>query len=82
MSQCQMCGREIPDGQQLCPTCRNAWEWRQRQQAQEMCIRDSLRRHLQKTQNSLQKGKHEGVEHQGRHPDGGKGQGHSLPQFV
>lgn len=34
MSQCQMCGREIPDGQQLCPTCRNAWEWRQRQQAQ------------------------------------------------
>lgn len=33
MSQCQMCGREIPDGQQLCPTCRNAWEWRQRQQA-------------------------------------------------
>lgn len=34
MSQCQMCGREIPDGQQLCPVCRNAWEWRQRQQAQ------------------------------------------------
>ena len=34
MSQCQMCGREIPEGQQLCPTCRNAWEWRQRQQAQ------------------------------------------------
>lgn len=32
MSQCQMCGRKIPDGQQLCPTCRNAVEWRQRQQ--------------------------------------------------
>lgn len=33
MSQCQMCGRTIPDGQQYCPTCRNAVEWRQRQQS-------------------------------------------------
>lgn len=32
MSQCQMCGRQIPDGQQFCPVCRNAREWHQRQQ--------------------------------------------------
>lgn len=32
MSQCQMCGREIPDGQQLCSICRNAVEWQRRQQ--------------------------------------------------
>ncbi len=30
MSQCQMCGREIPDGQQLCSICRNAVEWQRR----------------------------------------------------
>ena len=41
MSQCQMCGREIPDGQQLCSICRNAMEWRQRQQQ----IQDSVDRH-------------------------------------
>ena len=41
MSQCQMCGREIPDGQQFCPVCRNAREWHQRQQQ----VQDHVDRH-------------------------------------
>jgi hypothetical protein len=28
-----MCGRPVPEGEDLCGTCRNALEWRQRQQA-------------------------------------------------
>ena len=44
-----MCGRKIPDGQQLCPTCRNAVEWRQRQQQAQQSVHRKV--HLEGVQN-------------------------------